>query len=102
MNEKARFMIAGELLKAADEIAPTPMFAKIDKMNMTQLIDYLKKNQSKLQTMSLVTKMVKFGDVVDLSTPLRGMKVVDVLRTIAKICEHLKTEQEGQQDEQNS
>ena len=87
MNRELRQFIARELVKMAAEVSggAEEEFDNIDKMNWGQLLRYINKHRSNYTTMSKSLKMNKFKDTVDLSKPLRGMPIIEVFKTLAKL-----------------
>ena len=63
-------------------------------MTVSQLIDYLKKNKNDYTTLPPATRMNKFKDKVDMSKPLRSMRIKELLQTIAKLGVDTEDEEE--------
>ena len=98
MNCGFRFRVARELVKIAAEVAGAEEeFDNIDKMNWSQLLRYINKHRSNYTTMSKSLKMNKFKDTVDLSKPLRGMPIIEVFKTLAKLGVDVNEEEENAQ-----
>lgn len=85
MNRELRQFIASELVKIAEELSGDAEIDAIDHMDWNQLLNYIRTHKSDYSTMSKSLKMNKFKDKVDLSKPLRGMPVIEVFRTLAKL-----------------
>ena len=94
MNRELRIKIASELVKIAAEVSGVEEFDKIDGMGIGQLIDYIKQNKTNYTSMSSSLKMNKFKKFIDMSQPLRGTTVKELLQMIAKLGVDMEDEEE--------
>ena len=84
MNEE-RARIALELMKIAAEISPEEELDRIDGMNVSQLVDTIRRHKSDLVSLPRRRKMKKFEDRLDMKIPFRNMTVQDMMRVVAKL-----------------
>lgn len=92
--ERAR--IALELMRIAAEISPEEELDMIDGMNVSQLIDTIRRHKSDLVAVPRRMKMKKFDDRLDMNVPFRNMTVHDMLKAVAKLGIDLDDEEEQQ------
>jgi hypothetical protein len=94
MNIELKSRIAKELVKIAAELSGVEEFDAIDAMTVSQLIDYLKKHKSRYTVLPPATRINKFKDRVDMSKPLRSMRVKELLQMVAKFGVDIDEEKE--------
>ncbi len=95
MNNLIKHSIACELVRIAAEVSGIEEFDRIDRMNMGQLVDMIKRNKSNYTSMSNSLKIDKFKDMIDMSKPLRGATVKDLMRMLAKFGVDIEEEEKG-------
>ncbi len=94
-----RIKIASELVRIAEDVSPNEAFVKIDGMTVPELLDVLKNNKNALKLMTNIY-FGKYSKSLDVSQPLRGMTVKQVLQMLAKIGVLSENEKKGIKNEQ--